>query len=181
MELAYSADAVAYHHYDKDLAAVAQDSVGRGRNDVLFGRKHPEVKSHLRLGAGRGSRRRRVLRGALLSASDYLQATRARGRFRRGMAEVMTRVDLIAMPTSAMAAERFDDPSVVPYGRTSFTRIFNITGQPAITLPLHWSADGLPVGLQFVGRFGDEDTLMKIAAQLEQAAPWAQRRAPVHG
>lgn len=72
VELAYSADAVAYHHYDKDLAAVAQDSVGRGRNDVLFGRKHPEVKSHLRLGAGRGSRRRRVLRGALVLLTRFV-------------------------------------------------------------------------------------------------------------
>ena len=66
VELVYSADAVALHHYDKDLAAVARDSVGRGRNDVLFGRKHPEVEGQLRLGAGRGSRRRRLLRGALL-------------------------------------------------------------------------------------------------------------------
>jgi glycosyltransferase involved in cell wall biosynthesis len=69
VELRYSADAVAYHHYDKTLAAVARDSIGRGRNDVLFGGKHPEVRPHLRLGGGRGSRRRRLTRGALLLLS----------------------------------------------------------------------------------------------------------------
>lgn len=69
VEVVYSADAVAYHHYNKDLAAVAQDSIGRGRNDVLFGGKHPEVQAHLRLSGGRGSRRRRLLRGTLLGLS----------------------------------------------------------------------------------------------------------------
>ena len=69
VELVYSADAVAYHHYNKDLAAVAHDSIGRGRNDVLFGGKHPEVQAHLRLSAGRGSRPRRLLRGSLLGLS----------------------------------------------------------------------------------------------------------------
>jgi Asp-tRNA(Asn)/Glu-tRNA(Gln) amidotransferase A subunit family amidase len=46
-------------------------------------------------------------------------------------------------------------------------------------LPLQWSDDGLPIGVQFVGRFGDEETLLSLAGQLEQAAPWAQRRPPV--
>lgn len=72
VELRYSSDAVAYHHYDKNLAAVARDSIGRGRNDVLFGGKHPEVRAHLRLGGGRGSRSRRLLRGALLALSRVL-------------------------------------------------------------------------------------------------------------
>ncbi len=58
-----------------------------------------------------------------------------------------------------------------------FTPLFNATGQPAISLPLHWSKDGLPMGSQFVGRFGDEATLLQLAAQIEQAAPWAGRHA----
>jgi amidase len=57
-----------------------------------------------------------------------------------------------------------------------FTAPFNATGQPAISLPLHQSADGLPIGMHFVGRLGDEATLLRIARQLEEAAPWAQRR-----
>jgi len=51
----------------------------------------------------------------------------------------------------------------------------NATGQPAITLPLHWSTLGLPVGVHFVGRFGDEATLLRLAGQLEKARPWAAR------
>lgn len=61
-----------------------------------------------------------------------------------------------------------------------FTPIFNSTGQPAISLPMHWSASGLPVGVQFAGRFGDEATLIRLASQLEQARPWAGRRPPLH-
>ncbi len=57
-----------------------------------------------------------------------------------------------------------------------FTPLFNITGQPAMSVPLHWNAAGLPIGLQFVGRFGDEATLFRLAGQLEQARPWRERR-----
>ncbi|MEX2201221.1 MAG: amidase family protein [Dongiaceae bacterium] len=60
-----------------------------------------------------------------------------------------------------------------------FAPIFNITGQPAISLPLHWTADGLPVGLHFAGRFGDEKSLLQLAAQLEKARPWFDRRPPI--
>jgi amidase len=57
-----------------------------------------------------------------------------------------------------------------------FTALQNASGQPAISLPLHMSKEGMPIGVQFVARSGDEMTLLKIAAQLEQAAPWADRR-----
>ncbi|HVE18746.1 MAG TPA: amidase family protein [Ilumatobacteraceae bacterium] len=56
---------------------------------------------------------------------------------------------------------------------------FNVTGQPAISLPMYWTADGLPVGVQLVAGFGREDVLVRIAAQLEAAQPWASRRPPV--
>jgi amidase len=62
-----------------------------------------------------------------------------------------------------------------------FTPLQNATGQPAISLPLHWSADGLPVGVMFTGRMGDEATLLRLAAQLEEAQPWLGRRPPVWG
>lgn len=62
---------------------------------------------------------------------------------------------------------------------TGFTLIANATGQPAISLPLHWSDHGLPIGVQLTGRFGDEATLIRLAAQLESARPWSHRRPPV--
>ncbi len=60
-----------------------------------------------------------------------------------------------------------------------FTAMQNATGQPAINMPLHWNKEGLPIGVQFVGRFGDELGLLRLASQLEKAAPWANRRPPV--
>lgn len=60
-----------------------------------------------------------------------------------------------------------------------FTAIQNATGQPAISLPLHWNADGLPIGVQFVGRFGEEHLLLALAGQLEKAQPWIERKPQV--
>ena len=56
---------------------------------------------------------------------------------------------------------------------------FNISGQPAMSLPLHWTQDGLPFGVQIVGRRGDEATLFRLAAQLERARPWIAHKPPV--
>jgi amidase len=61
-----------------------------------------------------------------------------------------------------------------------FTPPFNCTGQPAISLPLHWNDDGLPIGVQLVAAFGREDLLLRVAAQLEAARPWTDRRPSVH-
>lgn len=61
----------------------------------------------------------------------------------------------------------------------AFTLPFNISGQPAISLPLHWSEDSLPIGVQFVARYADEATLFRLAAQLEKAQPLIDRRPPV--
>jgi len=66
------------------------------------------------------------------------------------------------------------------YGFIPWTPLANTTGLPSMSVPLFWNAAGLPVGAMFTGRFGDEATLFRLAAQLEKARPWAERRPPVH-
>jgi amidase len=61
-----------------------------------------------------------------------------------------------------------------------FTSIFNMTGQPAMSVPLWWNAENVPIGVQFAGRFGDEATLFRLAAQLEQTRPWSERTPLMH-
>jgi len=80
----------------------------------------------------------------------------------------------VATPDNPLAAARRAE-QIIP-----FTPAFNITGQPAISLPLYWSVDGLPIGVQLVAAYGREDLLVRVAAQLERAHPWADRFPPVH-
>lgn len=83
-----------------------------------------------------------------------------------------------AVDTSERDPQKAFEP-IIDY--VPFTAIQNATGQPAINLPLHWNKAGLPIGVQFVGRFGDEATLLRIAAQLEKARPWKDKRPPIFG
>jgi amidase len=62
---------------------------------------------------------------------------------------------------------------------TPFTAMFNVTGQPAVSLPLYWSSEGLPIGVMLVGRPAGEAALLSLAAQVEAAQPWHERRPPV--
>ena len=64
-------------------------------------------------------------------------------------------------------------------GRTPFTQLANLTGLPAMSMPLSWTADGLPCGVQFIGPFGEEALLFRLAAQLEKALPWFNKRPPL--
>ena len=61
-----------------------------------------------------------------------------------------------------------------------FTNLFNATGQPSISLPLKMSKNGLPIGMQFTGRFADEATLLQLASQLEKAIPWKEKKPNIH-
>jgi len=87
---------------------------------------------------------------------------------------------LAALPAGALLSQR---PKVVEafepvFEAAPYTMVANVTGQPSVSLPLHWTADGLPMGMLFTARIGDEATLFRLAAQLEQAMPWRDRIAP---
>jgi amidase len=87
---------------------------------------------------------------------------------------------LTALPAGALLSQR---PKVVEafepvFEAAPYTMVANVTGQPSMSLPLHWTDDGLPMGMLFTARIGDEATLFRLAAQLEQAMPWRDRVAP---
>jgi len=99
-----------------------------------------------------------------------------------------TGYDLLLTPTMAEVPPALGEidtslPDLAAYRRClpsgAFTALFNLTGQPGISVPVHWTEGGLPVGAQFVAPFGREDLLIRIAAQIEKAAPWADRTPPV--
>jgi amidase len=126
--------------------------------------------------------------GQSLSAVRYLQSREWTGMWARRMADWWTGHDLLLTPTVGAPPPELgwftgDGPeheggrvvSFIPY-----TAQFNMTGQPAISLPLHQAPGGLPVGVQLVAAYGQEDMLIRVASQLEQAAPWAGRRPQVH-
>jgi Asp-tRNA(Asn)/Glu-tRNA(Gln) amidotransferase A subunit family amidase len=128
-------------------------------------------------------------RGRALSAADFIGTLHALHRESRRIAAFWERHDLWLTPTLAQpplpighfAIESPDaDRWIARLGAfLPFTYPFNVTGQPAASVPLHWTADGLPIGCQFVARSGDEATLFGIAAQLEQTRPWFHRRPPL--
>lgn len=118
---------------------------------------------------------------------EYALALAANVEFRRATQQWWTEGwDLLLSPTLGEPPVRLgefaNDPAnpMSPLLRGStyvlFTPAFNSSGQPAINLPLHWTPDGLPVGIQLVAAYGREDLLLRVAAQLEAAQPWAHRR-----
>jgi amidase len=120
---------------------------------------------------------------------DYALALAANSDFRRAVQQWWTEGwDLLLTPTLgeppvpigtfANNAEAPMAPMVRAGAYVPFTPAFNASGQPAISLPLHWSADGLPVGVQLVAAYGREDVLFRVAAQLEAAHPWAHLHPP---
>jgi len=128
-------------------------------------------------------------RGRQQSSSDYLVAVMMMQRLSRQIARLFLEYDVLLTPTLAQpplpmgsfasSADNPWQPLVRAAEFAPFTILCNITGQPAMSVPMYWNSDDLPIGSQFIGRFGDEATLLRLAAQLEKARPWADRHPSV--
>jgi amidase len=130
--------------------------------------------------------------GLNLTACDIAKACSGFNKIRRQVAPFFEQYDVLLTPTDAKPAPLLGEVDANAPDLTAslwferaicafapFPPLYNMTGQPAISLPLHHSTGGLPVGVQCVGRFGDEETLLSLSAQLEQAKPWINRRPPI--
>ena len=126
-------------------------------------------------------------RGQGISGAAYVQALQACHAFGRQAAAFFEGYDILLLSTLGSPAIKVgellgDPPDLAGYTQRLFafmpnTQAFNITGQPAMTVPLAQSREGLPIGLQFAARAGEEALLFRLASQLETASPWAGRRA----
>jgi amidase len=129
-------------------------------------------------------------RGQEVSASKYLMAITMLQMLARTAAAFHERYDLWLTPTLASPPvplgyiESTPEEPMLGFDRAAelvpYTPLQNATGQPAMNVPLYWNGEGLPVGVHFVARYGDEGVLFRVAAQLEEARPWAGRIPPVH-
>ena len=133
----------------------------------------PDVRARLELGRD-------------LTARDVIRADRQATEINRQMAAIMAKVDLLVTPTTPIPAPFIETGSLDYDGQVidghqalgRFTRLAALTGQPALSLPAGFSADGLPIGLQLIGDWFRDDRLLAAAAGFEAATPWARRRPP---
>ena len=137
------------------------------------------------------------MRPRRVSGVQLMQAMAEQHRYARRLAKWWAGgFDILVTPTLATLPFRFKEGGVEPgrlrkldlpgpgggdkpLGLATFTWHYNVSGQPAISLPLHWSGEGVPVGVQLIAAYGREDLLFRLAAQLEAARPWADRRPPI--
>ncbi len=131
------------------------------------------------------------MRGAAHTGAEYVGAVTEIQSISRQVARFFQRYDVWLTPTLATPPPKLGflhpEPAEIdirPFAWrvqefVPFTQLANATGQPALSLPLHWNDDELPIGVQFVARFGDEATLFRLAARLEEARPWRAHR-PSH-
>jgi Asp-tRNA(Asn)/Glu-tRNA(Gln) amidotransferase A subunit family amidase len=127
--------------------------------------------------------------GRKRTAPEYLLAVQTLQIFARRIAQFMTDYDLLLTPVLAEPPVPLGTFAPTPEDAmagmkrsgsfAAFTAVQNMTGQPAMSVPLFWNREGLPVGVQFVARYGDEATLFRLAAQLEALQPWANKRPPL--
>jgi aspartyl-tRNA(Asn)/glutamyl-tRNA(Gln) amidotransferase subunit A len=157
--------------------AVAASEMAEAHHATLRERPQdysPTVLGHLR-------------QGAFLSATDYIRAQRLRRKIVTEYQEVMTRVDAVVMPVVPFPAWTIGDDQVVVDGvpedlmaaLTRYCPPFNITGQPAISVPSGFTSGGLPLAFQIAGRWHDEAMVLRIAQAYASATDWSNRRPPL--
>jgi aspartyl-tRNA(Asn)/glutamyl-tRNA(Gln) amidotransferase subunit A len=120
-----------------------------------------------------------MLASALCSAHDLVRAQRLRARLAREVRDILQGVDAIIFPGQSEPATPFPaDPNPTELVRTAsrYTNVWNLVGLPACVVPSGFSADGLPVSIQIVGRPFDDATVLRIARAYERATPWHTRR-----
>jgi amidase len=132
-------------------------------------------------------------RGRDVPGTAVIEAHASWNALRRKVGQLFERYDLLLTPTTVFGAPppgdfassnrdiSYDAWECDDEEGSAFTQLFNFAGTPAISIPLEQSPEGLPVGIQFAARFGDEARLIRIAGVLEQAEPWAARVPPIHG
>ena len=128
----------------------------------------------------------RAMHGHTARAADYARAIGVMHRTGRAVAPFFTRYDVLLTPTMCRPPHPLgvidlmtDDEAAYTQavlGTIAFTSLFNACGNPAMSVPLGWSRNGLPIGVQFAAAFGDEATLFRLGAQMEATEPWAHRR-----
>jgi amidase len=130
--------------------------------------------------------------GRRVSAVAFIEAELRYNLVTRQVARLFESYDLLLTPTCTIVPPPIDPGELDRHDASArdffdhlapietFTALWNATGQPALSVPLMQSDDGLPIGMQLVGRFGADDVVLALAAELERAAPWAQRRPAVH-
>ncbi len=131
--------------------------------------------------------RLRLEAGLFISAADYLRAQQARAMFNDQARRLLEEGDLLAGPTEPVTAPKLLANSVragehkvgTVTALTQYTRAYNITGFPAVSVPCGFDESGLPIGLQLAGRAFDDATVLRAAHAYEQATDWGQRRPPV--
>ena len=122
--------------------------------------------------------------GRAIHAPDYLRAISALQRFSRRLVSLWEDHDVLLTPTLARPPFRIGTPENFAaiemveerFRFSPFTPVFNVSGQPAVSLPLWWNGEGLPIGVQLAGPPAGEAVLIRVASQLEEARPWQARR-----
>lgn len=181
------------HHVEEGIPAIDQESLGPAVVRII----NASTLASLEARAGQLGRElspedvenvtwRAVENGKSISAVDYIGAVQTIHRTGREAARFFADYDILLSPVllkPPISLGKLDmmTGDIVQYitelsSFFGFTSLFNVTGQPSMSVPLYWTGDNLPVGLQFAARYGEEGLLFRLAAQLEDARPWKDRR-----